>query len=78
MSRWELIVAVLAVVVVIYLLVKNSKKSSKSRNVSCPKCGGTDSYDSKQRVTKGIGGIYGNRQKEVLKPFCRTCDLEMF
>lgn len=42
----------------------------------CPKCGGTDLYDNKVRVIKGIGGIYGNRQKEVLRPFCRSCDIE--
>lgn len=42
----------------------------------CPKCGGTDFYSNKVRVTKGVGGIYGNRQGEVLRPFCRVCDIE--
>ena len=45
--------------------------------LTCPKCGGVEYYMGKHRVTKGIGGIYGNRQKEVMLPFCRTCDIEM-
>ena len=24
----------------------------------------------------GIGGIWGNRSKDVRRPFCRTCDIE--
>ena len=50
---------------------------STPKQLSCPKCGGVEHYMGKQRVTKGIGGIYGNRQKEVMLPFCRTCDIEM-
>ena len=42
----------------------------------CPKCSGTDVYfGNKQKIT-GVGGIYGNRQKEVKAPFCRKCDIE--
>jgi hypothetical protein len=42
----------------------------------CPKCSGTDVYfRNKQKIT-GLGGIYGNRQKEVKAPFCRKCDIE--
>ena len=47
-------------------------------NVSyeCPKCGGTDVYMRKQRELKGVGGIYGNRQKTGRAAFCRSCDIE--
>jgi predicted nucleic-acid-binding Zn-ribbon protein len=77
LQGWEWIV-VLAVVLLVYAFIAMRKGSgSGSRQLSCPKCGGTDSYNNKVRVIKGVGGIYGNRQKEVLKPFCRTCDLEM-
>ncbi len=42
----------------------------------CPKCNGTDVYFTKKQIITGIGGIYGNRQKEVERPFCRKCDIE--
>ena len=42
----------------------------------CPKCSGEDVYFNKKQVITGIGGIYGNRQKEVERPFCRKCDIE--
>jgi hypothetical protein len=42
----------------------------------CPKCNGTDVYFAKKQIITGIGGVYGNRQKEVDRPFCRKCDIE--
>jgi hypothetical protein len=42
----------------------------------CPKCDGTDVYFAKKLIITGLGGIYGNRQKEVERPFCRKCDIE--
>ena len=42
----------------------------------CPKCKGTDVYFANKQKITGIGGIYGNRQKEVKAPFCRKCDIE--
>ena len=47
-------------------------------NVSyeCPKCGGADVYLRKQRELKGVGGIFGNRQKTGRAAFCRSCDIE--
>jgi hypothetical protein len=27
-------------------------------------------------IMGGIGGVWGNRSKDVIKPFCRTCDIE--
>lgn len=42
----------------------------------CPKCNGTDVYFAKKQVITGLGGIYGNRQKEVERAFCRKCDIE--
>lgn len=42
----------------------------------CPKCNGTDVYFAKKQIITGLGGIYGNRQKEVERAFCRKCDIE--
>jgi hypothetical protein len=42
----------------------------------CPKCNGTDVYFAKKQIITGVGGVYGNRQKEVDRPFCRKCDIE--
>jgi hypothetical protein len=42
----------------------------------CPKCGGTDLYTGNKTIMGGIGGIYGNKSKDVLRHFCRTCDIE--
>jgi len=42
----------------------------------CPKCNCTDVYFAKKQIITGLGGIYGNRQKEVERPFCRKCDIE--
>lgn len=42
----------------------------------CPKCGGREIYFLKQRELKGIGGIYGNRQKLTRAAFCNVCDIE--
>ena len=44
----------------------------------CPKCGGNDAYSARKQEVVGLGGIYGSRQREVKRPFCRTCDIEMF
>jgi hypothetical protein len=44
----------------------------------CPKCGGNDAYSARKQQVVGLGGLYGSRQKEVKRPFCRTCDIEMF
>lgn len=44
----------------------------------CPKCGGNDAYSAKKQQVVGLGGIYGSRQREVKRPFCRNCDIEMF
>lgn len=43
---------------------------------NCPKCEGSDLYLGKIRVLRGVGGIFGNRQQEILVPFCRTCEVE--
>lgn len=42
----------------------------------CPKCGSQDVYEGKKTVLGGIGGIWGNRHKEILRKFCRECDIE--
>lgn len=42
----------------------------------CPKCKGKDVYFANKQKITGIGGIYGNRQKEFKAPFCRKCDIE--
>jgi hypothetical protein len=42
----------------------------------CPKCEGTQVYFAKKQIITGLGGIYGNRSKEVLRPFCKKCDIE--
>ena len=42
----------------------------------CPKCNGTDVYWAKKQILTGLGGIWGNRAKEVQRPFCRECDIE--
>ncbi len=47
-----------------------------SNEFQCPKCGGHDTYMANKTIMGGIGGIYGNRSKDVMKPFCRTCDIE--
>lgn len=62
----------------IFSLAFIKQKQLNNAVLTCPKCGGTESYKSKIRVIKGIGGIYGNRQQEVFKPFCRSCDIEMY
>lgn len=41
---------------------------------SCPKCSGTDYFMSTRNVTKGVGGIYGNRGGTKKFPVCRKCD----
>lgn len=47
-----------------------------SEKYQCPKCGGQDVYMGNKTIMGGIGGIWGNRSKDVVKPFCRTCDIE--
>jgi hypothetical protein len=42
----------------------------------CPKCGSDDLYYAKKLVITGVGGIYGNRARDVQRPFCRACDIE--
>ena len=42
----------------------------------CPKCNSQDVYFGAKTILGGIGGIYGNRSKDVRRPFCRTCDIE--
>jgi hypothetical protein len=42
----------------------------------CPKCNSQDVYFGNKTIVGGIGGIYGNRSKDVRRPFCRTCDIE--
>ena len=42
----------------------------------CPKCKGTDVYFAKKQILTGIGGVWGNRAKEVQRPFCKECDIE--
>ena len=42
----------------------------------CPKCGSQDVYKGNKTILGGIGGIYGNRSKDVLRNFCRVCDIE--
>jgi hypothetical protein len=42
----------------------------------CPKCNGNDVYFNKKQIITGFGGILGNRQREVERPFCRKCDIE--
>ena len=42
----------------------------------CPKCGSQDVYEGKKTILGGIGGIWGNRSKDVLRKFCRACDIE--
>lgn len=42
----------------------------------CPKCGSQDVYKGNKTILGGIGGIYGNRSKDVLRSFCRVCDIE--
>lgn len=33
-------------------------------------------YFAKKQEIRGLGGIYGQRAREVLRPFCTTCDIE--
>ena len=40
----------------------------------CPKCGGADYFMSTRNVTKGLGGIYGNRGGTKQFQVCRVCD----
>jgi hypothetical protein len=42
----------------------------------CPKCNGNDVYFNKKQIITGVGGVWGNRQREVERPFCRKCDIE--
>lgn len=42
----------------------------------CPKCNSQDVYFGTKTILGGLGGIYGNRSKDVRRPFCRTCDIE--
>lgn len=42
----------------------------------CPKCKGTEVYFAKKQILTGIGGIWGNKAKEVQRPFCMKCDIE--
>jgi hypothetical protein len=47
-----------------------------SETFQCPKCGSQDTYMANKTIMGGIGGIYGNRSKNVMRPFCRSCDIE--
>jgi hypothetical protein len=44
------------------------------KNLTCPKCGGSDYFVSQRNVMKGIGGIWGNRGGIRGFPVCRVCD----
>lgn len=47
-----------------------------SREFVCPKCAGKDMYYAKKQEITGLGGIYGQRAKQVVRPFCVNCDVE--
>jgi len=47
-----------------------------SETFQCPKCGSQETYMANKTIIGGIGGIYGNRSKNVMRPFCRSCDIE--
>lgn len=52
------------------------ERARMSAVYECPKCNSQDVYFGNKTIVGGIGGIYGNRSKDVRRPFCRTCDIE--
>jgi len=72
---WIVGIAAGLVVLVVYLKwVKRKIASGYQFQYVCPKCLGNDYFMSTRNVTKGIGGIYGNRGGTKQFPVCRKCD----
>ena len=47
-----------------------------ARQYECPKCKSKEMYFTKKQEITGLGGIYGQRARMVLRPFCQNCDIE--
>jgi hypothetical protein len=72
---WIVSIAAGLVVLVACLKFVNLKVDSGYQiRYECPKCAGNDYFMSTRNVTKGIGGIYGNRGGTKQFPVCRKCD----
>lgn len=39
----------------------------------CPRCGETEIYFANRETVTGIGGVWGNRTKNVTRAICKDC-----
>jgi hypothetical protein len=39
----------------------------------CPRCGETEIYFANRETMTGIGGVWGNRTKNVTRAICKDC-----